>query len=64
MELGTDLGPAVIKQPALWHSVPGKDSLKTTLHHSSCRPDHGVVLPSKPVGADGCSLAAGNQLDT
>lgn len=59
------LDPAVIKQPAPWHSVPGKDSLKpqTTLHHSSCCPNHGVVLPSKPAEADGCLLAVGNQLD-
>lgn len=66
VELDIAPGPAVMEQPALQHSVPSKDSLKpqTTLRCSSCCPDRGVVLPSKPVGADRCSPAVGNQLDT
>lgn len=66
VELGIALALAMIEQLAPWHSVPGKDSLKpqTILHHSSCRPGRGVVLPSKPAGADRGLLAAGNQLDT
>lgn len=61
VELDITPGPAAMEQPSLRHSVPSKDSLKpqTTLRCSSCCPDRGVVLPSKPVGA-----AAGNQLDT
>lgn len=66
VELGIALGPAVIKQPAPWRDVLGKESLKpqTTCHHSFGCPSLGVVIPSKPVGADGCSVALGNQLDT
>lgn len=67
VELDVALGPAIINQPALRHSVPSKDSLKpqTTLRRSFSCPGHrGLVLPSKPAGAEGCSLAVGNHLDT
>lgn len=65
VELGIARGPAMIKRPALWCDVLGKKSLKPqTCHHSFCCPSLGVVIPSKPVGADGCSVAMRNELDT